>query len=68
LVTKQYGFRKDLPTEHAAYSITDSILHAWNSKIHNAVNFCDVAKAFNIEAAVLWAKRYIYTLVQISFI
>jgi hypothetical protein len=97
VVTEQYSFRKDLPTEHAAYSLTDSILHVWNSKIHTAVNFCDVAKAFNplntkfypichslallahhilhisrirvnIEAAVLWAKQYINTLVQILFI
>jgi hypothetical protein len=38
---------KDLSTEYAAYSLIDGILHAWNSKIHVAGFFCDLAKALD---------------------
>jgi len=46
LVTEQQSFRKDLPTECAAYSLIYGILHAWNSKIHVAGMFCELALAF----------------------
>jgi hypothetical protein len=45
LVTEQFGFRKDLSTEHAAFSLTDRILQAWNNKLHVTGIFCDVATA-----------------------
>jgi hypothetical protein len=34
LATEQYGFRKGLSTEQAAFSLTDNIIMAWNKKIH----------------------------------
>jgi hypothetical protein len=45
LVTEQYGFRKDLSPEDAAYLLTDGMLYAWNSKLHVAGIFCDQAEA-----------------------
>jgi hypothetical protein len=32
LATTQYGFRKGLSAEHAAFSLADNILMAWNKK------------------------------------
>jgi hypothetical protein len=32
LVTEQYGFRKGLSTENVTFSLTDTILMAWNKK------------------------------------
>jgi len=43
----QVNMVKDLSTEYAAYSLIDGILNAWNSKIHVAGFFCDLAKALN---------------------
>ena len=33
LATGQYGFRKDQSTEHAAYTLINGILQAWNNKL-----------------------------------
>jgi hypothetical protein len=38
---------KGLSTEHAAYSRIDGKLYAWNSQIHVAGIFCDLAKALD---------------------
>jgi len=43
----QVNMVKDLSTEHATYSLLDGILHGWNSKIHVAGFFCDLAKALD---------------------
>jgi hypothetical protein len=49
LVGEQYGFRKGLSTENAAYTLADSIFKAWNSKFHVGGICCDLAKAFDCE-------------------
>jgi hypothetical protein len=36
LAMEQYGFRKDRSTEHAAYTLINGILQAWNSKLQVA--------------------------------
>jgi hypothetical protein len=46
-VQEQFGFRKDLSTDHAAFSLTNGILQAWNGKLQSAGIFCDLAKAFD---------------------
>jgi len=43
---EQYGFRKDRSTEHAAYTLINVILPAWNSKLQVVGIFCDLTKAF----------------------
>ena len=45
MVTEQYGFRKNQSTEHAAYTLLNGILQAWNSKLQVVGIFCDLAKA-----------------------
>jgi hypothetical protein len=35
LVQEQFGFRKDLSTDHAAFSLTNGILQAWNDNCRN---------------------------------
>jgi hypothetical protein len=47
LATEQYGFRKNQSTDHAAYTLVNGILQAWNSKLQVAGIFCDLAKAFD---------------------
>jgi hypothetical protein len=36
LATEQYGFRKDRSTDHAAYTLINGILQAWNNKLQVA--------------------------------
>jgi hypothetical protein len=36
LVQEQFGFQKDLSTDHAAFSLTNGILQAWNDKLQAA--------------------------------
>jgi hypothetical protein len=47
LVREQYGFSKGVSTEHAAYSLTNSIVSIWNNKFHVGGIFCDLTKAFD---------------------
>jgi hypothetical protein len=47
LVPQQYGFQKGLSTEDAIYSLTNTILTAWNKKEYAVGIFCDIAKAFD---------------------
>ena len=44
LVSEQYGFRKGMSTDNAGYKLTDTILKAWNKKMHVRGMFCDLAK------------------------
>jgi hypothetical protein len=47
LVQEQYGFKKDMSTDHAAFSVTTSTLQASNHKLLTAGISCDLAKAFD---------------------
>jgi hypothetical protein len=47
LVQERFGFWKDLSTDHAAFSLTNGILQAWNDKLQTAGIFCGLAKAFD---------------------
>jgi len=47
LVTEQYGFRKGISTEDAAFRLTDSVFKSINQKMHVGRIFCDLAKAFD---------------------
>jgi hypothetical protein len=45
LVSEQFGFRKGISTENAAFKLTDCILKSLNQKMHVGGIFCDLAKA-----------------------
>jgi hypothetical protein len=47
LVQERLGFWKGLSIDHAAFSLTNGILEAWNDKLQTAGIFCDLAKAFD---------------------
>jgi hypothetical protein len=44
---EQYGFRKDRSTEHAACTLINGRLQAWNNKLQVVRIFCELTKAFN---------------------
>jgi hypothetical protein len=61
LVHEQFGFRKDLSTDRAAFSLTTGILQAWNDKLLTAGIFCDLAKEFDcVNHEVLISKLKYY--------
>jgi len=47
LLAEQYGLRRGLSTENSAYTLIDSTVKAWNSKLNVGGIFCDLAKAFD---------------------
>ena len=47
LVGNQFGFRKDIATEHAIFKLTNEILNALNSKTMAGSIFCDLGRAFD---------------------
>jgi hypothetical protein len=47
LISKQYGFRKGISTEDAAFRLTDSVLKSIDQKKHVGGIFCHLAKAFD---------------------
>jgi len=44
LVTEQYGIRKEISTEDAAFGLTGSLFTSSNQKMHVGGIFCDLAK------------------------
>jgi hypothetical protein len=47
LVPEQFGFRKGISTENAAFKLTDCILKSLNQNMHIDGIFCDLAMAFD---------------------
>jgi hypothetical protein len=47
LIPEQYGFRKGISTEYAAFKPIDSVLKSTDQKKHVGGIFCDLAKAFD---------------------
>jgi hypothetical protein len=47
IVPEQFGFRKGISTENAAFKLTDSVLKSFNKKMHVRRIFHDLAKAFH---------------------
>jgi hypothetical protein len=61
LVTEQFGFRKGMSTEDAAFKLTDSVLKSINQKMHVGNIFCDLAKAFDcVNHEILLTKLHFY--------
>jgi hypothetical protein len=64
LVPEQFGFRKGISTENAAFKLTDGVLKSLNQKMHVGGIFCDLAKAFdcvNHEIKSPYATQSIYS-------
>jgi hypothetical protein len=47
IVPEQFGFRKGISINNAAYKLLETIYQAWNKKSHIAGIFCDLTKAFD---------------------
>jgi hypothetical protein len=61
LVSEQYGFRKGIATEDAAFKLTDSVLKSIDQEKHTGGIFCDLAKAFDcVNHEILFSKLQFY--------
>jgi hypothetical protein len=63
LVPEQFGFRKGLSTDSAAYIPPESILRVWNKQNYVIGVFCDLAKAFDcVSHELLLQKLKFYSI------
>jgi hypothetical protein len=61
LVPEQFGFRKGISPENAAFKLTDSALKSLNKKMHVGGIFCDLAKAFScVSNEILLSKLHYF--------
>jgi hypothetical protein len=61
LVTEQYGFRKGISTEGAAFRLTDTVFNSVYQKMHVGGILCDTPKAFGcVNLEILLAKLHLY--------
>jgi hypothetical protein len=61
LVTEQYGFRKGISTEGAAFRLTGIVFNSLYQKMHVRGIFCDTPKAFGcVNLEILLAKLHLY--------
>jgi hypothetical protein len=61
LVPEQFGFRKGVSTEDAAFKLTDNVLKSVDQKMNVGGIFCDLAKALDyVNHEMLLNKLHFY--------
>jgi hypothetical protein len=61
LAREQFGFRKGISTENAAFKLTDSVLKSLNQKMHVGGIICGLAKAFDrVNEEILFSKLHYF--------
>jgi hypothetical protein len=58
LVSEQFGFRKGMCIEDAAFKLTDSVSKSINKDMHVGGIFFDFAKAFDVNYEILLTKLH----------
>jgi hypothetical protein len=67
LAGEQFGFRKNLSTNKALFSITEEILSALSNKMHVGGISCDLTKAFDcVNHELLLSKLNVYGIRNIA--
>ena len=67
LATGQYGFRKEISTENAAFRLTDSVFKSINQRMHVGRILCDLAKTWDcMNHEILLAKLHFYGIRGVS--